>query len=312
MRANSYRRAVRRLAVVMLSLASLEQPAQAQFGLAKRAVQRRVEQKADDKLGAGNLIDPTFDNTTLEITAERFDKWLAAAARREAEASKNRALQSAVQAQESAVSDSAQKAHNSRESEAYSRSTERFQTCRSEISVANNAEMERKSQAFVAQFQANPTALQNSAQGKAIMSIMQEVQAAAAKGDQAAMQRAQMKLEGLMGMTSPDSASIDRASAAKCGARPVRPASMVLEDRLHAKSDSLIKIVRSYDSGGGQMRGEAVGMSDVQAHMFWERLAAFSSGQRPDAPITRMFTKSEYDLLVSRRGDVHKALSSGS
>ena len=50
-------------------------------------------------------------------------------------------------------------------------------------------------------------------------------------------------------------------------------------------------------------------MTSVQARMFWERIASWLAGMRQDVPITRTFTKSEYDLLTARRSALRRAFS---
>jgi len=50
-------------------------------------------------------------------------------------------------------------------------------------------------------------------------------------------------------------------------------------------------------------------MTDLQARMMWERVQSWLNGMQKAAPITRTFTKAEYDLLVSRRSDLRKAFS---
>ena len=137
---------------------------------------------------------------------------------------------------------------------------------------------------------------------------MQKFAAAQQKGDPAEVQRLMTQYQALLGGI-PDSASLDKAALPKCGARPVKPASMVQAAALNARADSLHVLVQGLEGSGTGVMGAAVGMTDVQAHMVWERIASWLSGMRKDAPITVTFTRAEYDELVSRRSALRKAFN---
>ncbi|MDZ7630356.1 MAG: hypothetical protein U5K74_03065 [Gemmatimonadaceae bacterium] len=116
MRALRFRRDVA-FGLVVAVMAST--PLQAQFGGLRRAVERRVEQKAEDRAQAANLIQPTFDQTTIEITAERLDRYVAAMEKLKARRAVNRQRYEVLQTQRSALIDSSNAADNQRDRQAY-------------------------------------------------------------------------------------------------------------------------------------------------------------------------------------------------
>lgn len=306
MRALPLRRALALLTLVFLASIGVSSLADAQLGALRRAAERRVEKKADDRIGAATLIEPSFDNTTLEITAERLDKYQAAMEARKAQQAQNRAAYEALDKRASATRDSARIFDNQREREAYESAVTRYDECRSNIRTAMEAEQEKKAQEIIARMQANPMGAQNDPQMKRIMAIMQELTAAQQKGDAAATQAAMTKYQAMMGGAT-DSVSLDRAAATKCNGRPSRPASMLRYAQLNTRADSLARVGQELLGANTGVKGAAVGMTDIQARMFWERIASWLVGMRDDAPITKTFSKAEYDLLVARRGVLRKA-----
>ena len=309
MRAFSIRRALSLFPVAIITLALLAPPVQAQFGrMIRKATERRVEQKVDDQANVAMLIQPTFDATTIEITTPRLDTYQAAMEKRRAQAAQNRAAAEALSQRATATRDSARVADKPNEREAYEKSTDRYGDCRHGVEHEQSAAIEKKSQALVAQFQANPMAAQNDPKVKEMMALMQAMGAAQARGDTAEARRSMERLQSSMG-GAVDSASVEKAAASKCGARPSKPAGMLRARLLNARADSIELQGRALSGAGTGVRGAEVGMTDVQSRMFWERIQSWLTGMRKDAPITITFTRAEYDLLVSRRAALRKAFN---
>ena len=296
------------LCCVLLSSVGLVLPVQAQLGGLRRAVERRVEQKAEDRVQVANLIEPTFDQTTLEITAARLDRYQAAMTALRSQRAANRQRYEAMQTQRSATADSANQADNQAERTTYERASQRFADCRNDVRSAAEAEQERKTQELAGRMQRDPVGAQNDPKVKQMMAIMQAMSAAQQSGDTVAVNRAIARMTTLMGGIL-DSASLDKAALPRCGARPRKPASMVRAELLKARADSIEVVARQLMSTSGGVKGADVGMTDVQSRMFWERIQSFLNGIRQDAPITRTFSKAEYDLLVSRRAALKTAFS---
>ena len=308
MRALPSSRALLSHVLVICAMMALSVPLHAQLGGLRRAAERRVGQKADDQSNVAMLVEPTFDNTTIEITAARLDTYQAAMEKRKAQAAQNRAAAEALQHRASATRDSAQELDKPAVRDAYERNASRYDECRRQVQHEQEAAMEQKTQALMAQMQANPTAAQRDPKIKEMMALMQEMGAAQARGDAAATQRTMARLQTLFGGVT-DSAGIDRSAVAKCGARPVKPASMLAAAAMNARAETLERDGRALSGGGVGVRGAEVGMSDVQSRMFWERVQSWLAGMRKDAPITVTFTRSEYDLLVARRAALRKAFN---
>ena len=294
--------------LVALSTVVLSGAVEAQFGILKRAAERRVEQKVDDKANIAMLVQPTFDNTTIEITAARLAVYQAAMEKRKSQAAQNRAAIEAMYQRASATRDSANAAQVPAERDAFERNTTRYNDCRRQVTEALEATAEQKMQATMTQMQTNPSAAQTDPKLKAMFALVNEIGAAQARGDAAAVQLAQTKMMAMFSIVT-DSAAIDRSAVAKCGARPVKPASMVRSAVLNARADALEQEARTLRGSGVGVRGAEVGMTDVQSRMFWERIASWLTGMRRDAPITVTFTRSEYDLLLGGGGGLRAAFS---
>ncbi len=296
--------------VMLTALVMLPVPARAQLGALRRAAGKAVEQKAEDRSNAAMLIAPTFDATTIEITPERLDRYTAAMLRLKSQRAEMQRRYESMQTQVNALTDSARASDNDLDRNTFERRSTAYGECRSGVQQAADATVERKQQEMMARMQRDPVGSQNDPKVKELMAVMQAMGAAQQSGDEAAIKRAQDNLMRLAGAVT-DSASLDRAAVAKCGARPVKPASMVRSEAFQARADSTRSAANALMSSSGGVKGNEVGMTDLQAHMFWERIMSMLNGMRQDALITRTFTKAEYDLLVARRGELRSAFSGG-
>ena len=308
MRALPFSRALVPLVLVICSAMAVSVPVHAQLGGLRRAAERRVGQKVDDQSNVAMLVEPTFDNTTIEITAARLDTYQAAMEKRKAQAAQNRAAAEALAQRANATRDSARILDKPAVRDAYERAASRYEDCRNQVQHEQDAAKVQKTRAMMAQMQVNPTAAQSDPKIKEMMALTQEMGAAQARGDTAATQRAMARLQAIFGGVT-DSAGIDRSAVAKCGARPVKPAGMLAAAAMNARADTLEADGRAQSGSGVGVRGAEVGMSDVQSRMFWERIQSWLAGMRKDAPITVSFTRSEYDLLVLRRAALRKAFN---
>jgi len=292
---------------VLLVLSCFAQPAQAQLGALRRAAERKLDQSAEDRMNAASLIAPTFDNTTVEITADRLDRYMAALQTQKAQGASNRQRYDAMQAEAAAVRETAAKADNSRERVTYERSDLSYRECRGDAQQAAEDEYERKMEELSARMQRDPIGAQRDPKMKEIMAALQESGRAQQSGDTVAQARTTQRLAALMGIST-DSVAMDKLSLPKCGARPAKPRSLIVKDSLEARAAQLNREAGALLTNGS-VAGSEVGMTDLQARMMWERVQSWLNGMQKAAPITRTFTKAEYDLLVSRRSDLRKAFS---
>jgi hypothetical protein len=176
------------------------------------------------------------------------------------------------------------------------------------VRQAVERESERKGEEFAAKMRANPMAAQSDPKIKAWMQAAQAVGAAQQRGDTAEVRRLQERMMAQLGVAQTDSVSLDRLARTKCGARPTMPASMLQYAQYNARADS----VRAQAQGGagrGFPAGAALSITDRQSRMLWERIQSWLNGVNDSAPITKTFTKGEYDLLLAKRGDLRRAFS---
>ena len=309
-RSRAWHRVLPLLAAVTLA-ASASTAAHAQLGGLRRALERRVEKKAEekveDRIVAATLIPPTFDSRTVEITARRLDRYIAAMERRKVALAANRQRYDAMQGEISTLTEAAKRADNPAERRNYEQADSRYNDCRRGVLRATEAEAEKRVQALTARMQANPMGMQNDPKVREMMATMEALGQAQQSGDSAAVARATERMQRTMFGGAVDSAAIDRKAASTCGARPVQPRSVIL-------SDSLLMVVRvkgteanALRTTAGGVSGSEVGLTDEQARAMWERIMSWLNGVSESAPITRTFTRAEYDLLLARRGALKKA-----
>ncbi len=295
------------MALALLS-STFTTPAEAQLGSLRRAAGRRVEQKAEDRVAAATLIPPTFTATTIEITAERLDRYTAAMETRKAAMAGNRQRYERMQAEITGLRESSQRAYNAKDLDAHQSASNRYADCREDVVDAMEEDGERQTQAMQQRMMTDPAGAQRDPKVKQLMAVISAMGAAQQSGDTAAIRRATERMGTVMGVTI-DSAAIDRKAVPKCGARPAKPRSMIVTDSLSRRADSVSTAANAMMTASGGVKGSEVGMTDVQARMMWERIQSWLNGVQDSAPITRTFTKAEYDLLLARRGALRKAFA---
>ena len=288
-------------------------PAEAQLGgalrrAAGRKAEQKVEEKAEDRVVAATLIAPTFDGTRVEITGERLDRYIAAMQKMQGERAQNRKRYDALQQQAADLREQAVKANNEAERNAFLRAGERHHECRNEIREKLEADAQKSSDELEARIQRDPVGALQDPRVKKMQAIMMEMASAQQRGDAATVDRTHAQLIQLMGAAT-DSVSLDRAALPRCGARPTPPASVIRADALSARAEALVKEANALLSLTGGVKGADVGLSDVQSRMVWERIQSWLNGVQDSAPITRTFSRAEYDLLVARRGALRAAFS---
>jgi hypothetical protein len=296
-----------RVAAVVLLCSAASSGASAQLGGLRRAVERRVEQKAEDKAAIGMLVEPTFDATTIEITAERLNRFMPMMEQRRADAAARRQAADDRQSLLVAIRDSASQANERGNRREFERQASRYATCRSAYRDSLETASERRQQELQQRMQANPLAAQSDPQFKRMMALGAQIADAQQRGDTAAVTRLTGQMMGIFGSAAlVDSAALDRSAVPKCGARPAKNADLVKADRYEARA---AEMARESSSGRNPFVGSSVGMTDAQARMFWERVQSWLNGMRREAPVTVTFTRAEYELMVSRRGELRKAFS---
>jgi hypothetical protein len=284
-------------------------PVQAQFGALRRAVERKVEDKANenvaDRTNVGMLRDPTFDGTTVELTDALLDRYLTVLEGNRTQRAARQAEARAVRARAQAIADSASALDDPGGRRAYEDATERFDACRDKIADALQAEADKRFEAVRRRMETNPITAMNDPQLRKLVELQTTMQGAAARGDTVGERKAFTELRELMGM--PDSASLDKRAAPTCGARPAVPAWIARQKRMTERSDSLRSVADAMGMNAARPTGKELGISETAAAAMDERIISWLSGMRPDAPVTVRFTRAEYDRLLARRDKLRKA-----
>lgn len=295
--------------VVAAGLLVAAAPLHAQFGALRRAVEKkageRVEQSVEDRANVAMLQPPTFDATTVELTDDILDRWVAA---QEAIRSQRAAQQGGVdrlQAEEAARMDSAAALERPDERRRYDQERERYTQCENGVRNAADADAQRTQQALEARMKADPMRAMNDPQVKRITEAMQAMAEAQARGDTAAARRHHDAFIRAAG--GQDEAGFRRTVATRCGAAPSEPRWIATQTALRMRADSSRAKAARGMSVLARPTGAALGVSDVAAAMVDERIMSFLAGMRPAAPITVRFTKKEYDRLTSRRPELVRA-----
>lgn len=301
----------RAVAAALVGALLLPAAAEAQFGgLVRRGVEGAVGKKVNDKVEQKvadarpvELLPPRFEDPWVEITPERFDRYVRARAAVEAEAPDRTRQVEALRAQARARGDEGRRLWESSaaEREAHLAADRKWEDCAADALDA--ASRETESDAAAAQMQARW--IQAGVNGKLpddmppeMLPVMKQMAEAHKRGDQATVLRLNQRLvEAMQKHTDAREAAIQRKA---CGARPAKPAAVARQEAITNES---IAIGQRADSLLATLNaGVRAGLDARQEAMWIERFHAFLD--RSSAPISRTFTRREWDLLTARRSEV--------
>lgn len=301
----------RALAAALAAAFLLPAVAQAQFGgLVRRGVEGAVGKKVNDRVEQKvaesmpvELLPPRFDETWVEITPDRFDRYQRARAAVAAESPDKLRQADALRAQGHARDADARRLWESSagERDAYRAADERWDGCATAPLDAQSRDDE--SAAGVARMQAEwmEAGMRGTVPAgmpQEFVPLMKQMAGASKRGDQAAVMRIQQRLMEAMQKASE---ARERAIATKkCGEPPAKPAAMVRQEALNREAEQLW--MRADSLTASLKAGARAGLTERQEAMMLERMQAFL--RRSSAPISRTFTKGEWDLLTARRQDV--------
>lgn len=289
--------------------------------IADKATDKATE-KATDRIDdkTVTLLPPTFDKTTVEITPARLDAFVAALGEIRATRAQKRKELEPMWKERDALYAQADKAFSDRDREAFDRVNRSYDECasgvRDKVQDQNNARAEARAREMQAKAVADPRSVMNDPMLKEQMAYAQLMAQAQSRNDQAEVARLQKEMEAktmarMKAMGFADSTAAEAATVKACGPRPAKPAGLVRQEQLQAQGKALgERIDRIQKEADGQVPGSRLGLTDTQAAMLAERIEAFLSGSRSH-PITRTFTKGEWDLLAGRRDELRKALHQG-
>ena len=285
-----------RAALAAAFVLSLPGVAHAQLGgLAKRAAQKALEKKAEQKVtGTGDesaaCRNVTFDRTTVELTEERVDAIIKAlnSAYAGAKGARRRELQSNVDAAEARL----QELENDPTVQKAQDSEAEYKSCRQDaFQQIVNARVEKEGQGIMTKYMA------------AMRVHNEKIAAAQARGDTVKANALQdstwQVMMTVVTPTAADSAVVQK----KCG-NPPRPSRRAAErDSLRTAVREMNDEIRAMDEDAEDAMLKTSGLTATQLAMARERLTMFVKEKKSCG-----FTKVEVDAIGARRAELEKLL----
>jgi hypothetical protein len=279
--------------------ASLTTPASAQLGglmkKAKEAAAQKAGEKAVEKVipnASANRNLKSSDSFGPELTAASLDGVLRGLAAMEKTMSDAAALRAKGQDYQAALSKSLE-AHD-KERQAFDAKYERTNNCQDSIIDARGNAAQA---AYMKRMQSDPAA-----QAAMIKAAQDLALKGAMNPDTAEMKNAYLKLAKAQGI-DPKADSV--AAMKQCGAIPARPAWLVEQDSLRARSQRSESEVRELEYKSGDDAANASGMDHRAFALARERLTHWYRETHGGSPI-QSFGGDERKLFESRKADIEK------
>ncbi len=282
---------VARVALTAVLVTFAPAAAQAQIGGLIRKAKQAVE-KATDSTAAQN---PGGEELTQE-TVTSLLKGLRAASVKATERDALRAEQEQKQARLTALLD-----QHDTEEQRFQLNSEKVRECQDDfLSKAEEGRSDKMDAAGMS-LMADPAKAQQYVQLQANYS--QQLQAAQAKGDTAAVnQLSQKRTDALMKLMGLDLHADTAAAVKTCGAMPTKPSWMVEEESLRADLDKMGNQVRNAERDMELTGVEQSGMKAARYAALRERvlmwMQAMDDGKKPNG-----YSNDEQKLLESHRSD---------
>jgi len=253
------------LAVLVVCLAAVASPAGAKFGnpikKAKEKLQKATGQQVEGQREGDDVV---FDNVVVELTGERVDKIVAAFQKASAEGTARRELVDQYNAK------------NTEQTETLNKNEEAIRNLRNKRSDVETCYQdglkkitERKAMAL-AENPMDPQRLQKNAQ------LAAEYNAAAAKGDSAAIQKLQSALAGEGAASKEDSAAVRKT----CGSPPPKSAAELRLDALDREIASLSEQIRKFDERIAKAQAKEGSLTQQQWSVAMERVTMYDAGTK--------------------------------
>ncbi|MDF2771217.1 MAG: hypothetical protein K0S86_710 [Geminicoccaceae bacterium] len=309
------RRAIVVAATIAIA-ASLSVPgntASAQLGgLVKKARDKVVEKQVDKQIEKRSVAastrvgePPTFDDVTLELTAERVEGVIRGltGGRAILDGTNGGASRATLAARrdEAATKRGELSDKNVKLLEAYTEKRDETQRCRHNAMYASAEKRQETTQQRMQEHQAK--ALSDPAYRERVVAISQKMAVAQQKGDTAELRRLGAQLGLAENDSKPDSIAADKA----CGPMPAVPAVLVEMDKLDAQANTLTEQIRELEEKAAATEVKESGMNERQFHMARERIEAYLSAMKyktnPGA-----FSAGELEALGARRADLEKVM----
>ena len=283
-----------RMALVAALIAVTPVTAQAQIGgLVRKA--KQALQKPDSAASSTGVRRDEF--TEASITA--LLKGLQAASATAGERDARRKQQEAKQSRLSALLE-----QHGDDLDRFNEATTRISNCQSDFLDKREAEQNDKATAGGMALMADPAKRDKYVQ--LVSTYTQQLQAAQAKGDTAAVTAITLKQQNeLMKLLGVDMHADTAAAVKACGATPAKPAWLVEEETLRPEIDRLAGAIRDAERRMQEDGARVSGMTPEQYAAARERVLqwmnASANGQTPSG-----FTPNEHKLLSAHRGDFDK------
>jgi len=282
-------------------------------GLVKKARDRVVEKQVDKQIekrtgsqtSSSADAPPTFDEVTLELTADRVDGVIRGltAGRAVLDGNGGSASRASLVARRD---EAAQKRgdlsdRNQKLLSAYTEKRDESQRCRNDAMRASRDTRHKAEQQRTQELQAK--AMSDPVYREKVMAIMQKVAVAQQRGDTAEIR----KLAAELGLPEDDQKADTLAADKACGREPAPPAVLVEMDRLDAQANALTEQIRQLEEKAAATEVKESRLTERQFHMARERIEAYLSAMKYKSK-PGAFSPTELEALDARRADLEKVM----
>lgn len=282
---------------LVLLLALIASPADAQLGGLAKKMKDKAVQAAAEKAGLDTKnapTPPTYDDVIIELTAPRVDALLKGLEASQAVLTADGGIpailkeREALEAQITTLNDRA-----SAVSSGYYSARDRWSSCKSDAQDALEKTHEDEVRKATAAMIANPQIAAE--RGRYAATYQQDLAKAVAANDSVAMKKVMTDYYKIWGI---DLTKDDAIIASKCGAVPPKPQAMVDLDRANARKDSLDVKARAIETRAVLAGSKASGLSEQAFAMARERAQMAVTGTR-----TR-FSKGELAAIDAKKAEL--------
>jgi ElaB/YqjD/DUF883 family membrane-anchored ribosome-binding protein len=282
---------------LLLTLALVATPADAQLGGLAKKMKDKAVQAAAEKAGLdtkNSPTPPTYDDVIIELTAPRVDALLKGLEASQAVLTANGGIpailkdREALEAQISVLNERA-----SAVSSGYYSARDRWSSCENDTRESLEKTHEDEVRKATAAMIANPQIAAE--RGRYVATYQQDLAKAVAANDSVAMKKVMTDYYKIWGV---DLSKDDAVVKAKCGAVPAKPQAMLDLDRANARKDSLDVKARAIENRAVLAGSKASGLTEQQFAMARERAQMAVTGTR-----TR-FSKGELAAIDARKSEL--------
>ena len=302
-------------AVVAIATAIIPATASAQLGgLVKKARDKALEQQVEKQVEkhtgspSSTRVDapPTFDEVTLELTADRVDSVIRGLTAGRAvldgkDGGPSRAT--LVASRDDAATKSADlSSQNAKVLNTYTNNRDEDQRCRIKARDISREKRQAETDKRTKEYQAK--AMSDPAFRDKAMAIGQKMAVAQQRGDTAEIRR----LGAELGLQVDDGEKIDSLAGVKaCGPVPSKPAVLVQIEQLDKQANDLTEQIRQLEEKSAATEVKESRLNERQFLMARERIEAYLSAMKYKSK-PGAFSPAEIEALNARRADLEKVM----